>query len=157
VSDAHRFGEVYWSLIEPDWLRLNYSLDAAPDEFMRQYQATRVKVARLYAGHWCQSEVCNGGLFQFFHNTTGILAPEAIDAFEAIGIPEWSQILREAIAFFPKAYPRDRRVRLSLLPEWKRNRKEPGVFTKLDDRFYAWLDDENDRWERTADIYAGTA
>ncbi|WP_369973953.1 DUF4375 domain-containing protein [Polaromonas sp. SP1] len=30
----------------------------------------------LFAVHWCQSEICNGGFMQFFANSTGVLAPE---------------------------------------------------------------------------------
>ena len=67
-----------WSLVEPIWLPLNRSWDDA-EEFVRRFRGVRPEAGHLYAAHWCQSEVCNGGFDQFFSNTTGLLAPEALE------------------------------------------------------------------------------
>ena len=90
----------YWSLVEPVWLPLNRSWDDGPEEFVRRFRSIRPEIAHLYAAHWCQSEVCNGGLHQFFSNTTGLLAPEALEGFRAIGASEWAEILAEAMKVF---------------------------------------------------------
>jgi hypothetical protein len=154
MSDALQPGQTYWSLVEPEWLRLNRSWDEDPREFIRQYKATPIEAGHLYAAHWCQSEVNNGGLHQFFYNTTGILAPEALAGLHAIGVSEWSEILREAMAFFGNPYPRERSVRLKLLPKSDgRKRKEWDPFGAFDDRFYDWLEDDFNRWYRLADKY----
>ncbi|MBE0544817.1 MAG: DUF4375 domain-containing protein [Verrucomicrobia bacterium] len=42
----------------------------------------------ILAVHWTMSEVVNGGLKQYFGNSTGILAPEAVAGFQRIGKPE---------------------------------------------------------------------
>jgi len=47
---------------------------------------TPLGIQHLYCGHRCQSEVTNGGLYQFFSNTTGLLAPEALFGFREIGL-----------------------------------------------------------------------
>lgn len=131
-------GDRYWSLVEPVWGSISFY--DGPDAFLRQYQAVRQEVGHLFAAHWCQSEVCNGGLHQFFSNSTGVLAPEALAGFRAIGLTEWANILAEAMQFFGSAYPRERLDRLVLLPKRQgQRRKEWDPFCHLDHRFYEWL------------------
>jgi hypothetical protein len=50
----------------------------------------------LYAAHWCISNVDNGGLLQFFWNSTGILAPEAREGFTIAGLKDLARVLEEA-------------------------------------------------------------
>jgi Domain of unknown function (DUF4375) len=151
-------GLSYWSLIEPVWLPLNRSWDHGAEQFIKQFHAAPAKTGNLYAAHWCQSEVFNGGLFQFFYNTTGLLAPEASRGFQAIGLQEWSAVLTEAMSFFGASYPRERMVRLDPLLEGKhRNGEEWNPFRELDGRFNDWLGDDFERWEREANRYAENA
>jgi hypothetical protein len=146
-------GELYWRLVEPIWRSI--SIDRGPDTFLRQFRAASPKAGHLFAAHWCQSEVCNGGLHQFFSNSTGVLAPEAREAFRVIDLPEWAAILNEAMRFFGTPYPRDRaerQERLATVTRTKRGAWDP--FENLDDRFFEWLHAEEYRWERAADAYA---
>ena len=141
----------YWSLVEPVWLPLNRSWDDGPEEFVRRFRSIRPEIAHLYAAHWCQSEVCNGGLHQFFSNTTGLLAPEALEGFRAIGASEWAEILAEAMKVFGSPYPRERDDRQDFLPiPQRRAWEEWDPFYQLDERFYEWADN----WEDTANAYA---
>lgn len=80
----------YGTLVEPVLLPLDQSWYEGPEEFVRQFRRVRPEVGHLYAAHWCQSEVRNGGFHQFFSNTTGLLAPEALEGFRAIGAVEWA-------------------------------------------------------------------
>jgi hypothetical protein len=148
-------GVRYWSLVEPVWQPLNRSWDDGCEEFLRRFRAIRPEVGHLYAAHWCQSEVRNGGLHQFFSNSTGLLAPEALEGFRAIGLAEWANILAEAVRFFGSPYPRERADRHELLPGRQRRRREEwNPFYSLDERFYDWLHDQPDGWEHAADSYA---
>jgi hypothetical protein len=141
----------YWTLVEPVWLPLNRSWDDGPQRFVRRFRSVRLEVGHLYATHWCQSEVRNGGFHQFFSNTTGLLAPEALNGFRAIGAVEWAGILAEAMRFFGTPYPRDRGDRGESLPmSQRRPREEWDPFYKLDERFYEWADN----WEDTVNAYA---
>jgi hypothetical protein len=99
----------YGRLIEPIWNSI--SIYDGPHAFLKQFGTVRPEVGHLFAAHWCQSEVCNGGFHQFFYNDTGVLAPEALAGFRAIGLHDWAEILNEAMRFFGKRYPRDRRKR----------------------------------------------
>jgi hypothetical protein len=142
---------IYWSLVEPVWEPLNRSWESRPEEFSRQLRAVPPAVGHLYAGHWCQSEVCNGGFHQFFHNSTGVLAPEALEGFRAVGLAKCTWALADAMAFFGSTYPRERAERIERLASRRgRRRQEWDPFYKLDGRFY----EEAERWADAADNYA---
>ncbi len=147
-------GELAWSIIEPYWISLNETWLDDPASFLERLQTVPVKVGHLYAGNWCVSEVGNGGLYQFFYNTTGILAPEAVAGFRAVGLTECEQAVSEAMEFFSSPYPRNRPLRLAQLPDSEgRKRKDWDPFQELDERFYDCTS-EKDCWERAADRYA---
>lgn len=152
MSKLNEPGSRYWSIIEPHWLRLNESWDHGAKHFLSNFQNVPMSVGHLYAAHWCQSEVSNGGLFQFFWNTSGILSPEASKGFAAIGIVEWSKIVDEAMQSFGTSYPRNRNDRLKILARYENHEKKP--FDALDERFFDWIGEDYDRWRRAADAFA---
>lgn len=154
MADAQQPGDRYWSVVEPFWRAV--SIYDGPDEFARQFRTLSPVARHLFAAHWCQSEVRNGGLHQFFSNSTGVLAPEALAGFRAIGLTEWAAVLAEAMRFFGEPYPREQGDRQELLAgRHGRRREEWDPFFALDERFYSWLHAEPDRWERAADSFAG--
>jgi len=154
-TNAEQPGRLHWSLVEPVWDSLNESWDEGFDEFVRRLRKVPPRVGHIYAAHWCQSEVCNGGLYQFFSNTTGLLAPEAREAFAAIGLREWNEVLSQAMSFFGSPYPRNRARRQAALPTWPRGERQKfDPFWELDDRFYSWLRAGPDCWALAADRYA---
>jgi hypothetical protein len=111
----------------------------------------------LFAAHWCQSEVCNGGFHQFFKNPSGVLAPEAAAGFQAIGMPKCASVISKAMQFFGTPYPRnqvDRQKALSAIPGESRAEWDP--FFKLDDVFYELLDNEAGGFAAAADLYSAT-
>ncbi|MBX9628533.1 MAG: DMP19 family protein [Gemmataceae bacterium] len=159
MADTHSPGRRYWALVEPVWRSIN--IYDGPDVFLTGFRAVRPEVGHLFTAHWCQSEVRNGGFHQFFSNSTGVLAPEALAGFRAIGSAQWADILAEAVALFGDPYPRDRADRLDrldrLMAANRGRRKNRGPFYALDDRFYHRLHAEPDRWEQAADAYAASA
>ena len=48
-----------------------------------------------------EGELNNGGLFDFFYNTSGAFAHQVLDAYQAIGAEESAAIVSHAIALFP--------------------------------------------------------
>jgi hypothetical protein len=152
-SGGLQAGDRYWSLVKPVWRSI--SIYDGPTVFLGQFGAARPEVGHLFAAHWCQSEVRNGGLHQFFANSTGVLAPEALAGYRAIGLREWAAILAEAMAFFGSPYPREKGHRHERLAQRESlSREEWDPFHALDDQLLTWLDAEEDRWERAADAYA---
>jgi len=155
MSRVEKAGDRYWALIEPVWIPLNDTWSRGVNDFLLASRKVSRNVLNLYAAHWCQSEVNNGGFHQFFYNTTGLLAPEAVEGFSAIGLPEWSAVLSEAMGYFGARYPRERALRLERLPMADgRTRAEWDPFAGLDDRFYSSDDAKRSRWELAADAYA---
>jgi hypothetical protein len=103
----------YWDLIEPVLDEINiYDGEA---NFLKSIQPISRPLVLLYAAHFCQSEVCNGGFLQFFKNSTGVLCPEAIEGFKLIGMPQLASVIETAAALLGSPYPRDREARSNAL------------------------------------------
>ena len=140
----------YWRLVEPVWESIN--IYEGPATFLTTLADAPVTSGLLFAAHWCYSEVCNGGLSQFFANSTGVLAPEAIRGFRAIRQPAVAAILEKAVERFGPIYPRERDDRqLKLLELGK------GAFDSLDAEFYETVESEAGGFEFAADVYANEA
>jgi len=95
----------YWDLVEPIFQHVD-TTDGA--KYSKSIEVIPRPVLLLFAAHFCLSELHNGGLLQFFWNSTGIMAPEAIEGFEAIGMLELASVIGAAAAPLGSPYPRDR-------------------------------------------------
>ncbi|MEO6393675.1 MAG: DUF4375 domain-containing protein [Pyrinomonadaceae bacterium] len=149
-------GDLYWQAIEPIWDRI--SIYDGPTPFLKQIQCVQPYLRNLFAAHWCQSEVYKGGLHQFFWNSTGVLAPEAVEGFLALGLTDCAVILQEAMAVFGPTYSRERSERtegLSLL--LNEDTEEEVLFKALDVRFFAAIGLGCDRFCQAADAYTRSA
>jgi hypothetical protein len=120
-----------------------------PEIFLDTFAQVRRDVGLLYATAFCQVEVCNGGLRQFFGNSTGVLAPEAVEGFLAIGQPKTADIVSRAMAHFGEPYPRDRNTRKDLL--WK---LPENIFHDLDQEFFGLTDVEGGGISPASERYA---
>jgi hypothetical protein len=145
----------YWSLVKPVWDRISIYDD--PSAFLNQWALAPVAARNLFAAHWATSEIRNGGLPQFFSNSTGVLAPEAVAAFTALGMPKVAHTISRAMAFFESPYPRDRSIRENALEAFWRDNGEAAadhLFAAEDDQFADLIDSENGGFEEAADRYA---
>ncbi len=144
-------GERYWRALVPYCDAV--SIYDGPEVFSEQFARLPRAIGVLLAAHWLDTEVCNGGFHQFFHNSTGVLAPEALAAFRALNLADAAQAVQEAIHFFGEPYPRDRAVRQTMLdsiPGDSHTERNP--FTELDKRYYDAR--SSDRFSLAADAYA---
>jgi hypothetical protein len=144
-------GEKYWSVLDPIWDTIE--IDTAKD-FDRTLRTVPRQVGLLYAAHFCQSEVCNGGFTQFFFNSTGVLAPEAAEGFREIGQPRVAVVVQRAIEMLGSPFNRDRAARWSDLARLGGNPTDQGsaangppsrnmaLFRPLEDEFYSLLASE---------------
>jgi hypothetical protein len=140
-------GELYWSLVEPVWDEIE--IYQSPEEFARTFARVPRPAGLLYAAHFCQSEVCNGGFDQFFSNSTGVLAPEAIEGFKTIGQDFVAEIIQEACSLFGEPFPRERSLRQSKLEAI-----DSKLLDSLDQKFYGIIHSENAGFDAAADSYA---
>jgi hypothetical protein len=65
----------------------------------------------LFSVHWLHLEVYNGGFWQFFFNSTGVMAPEAKQGFAAIGMKAVAEVVSQAMERVANPYPFDRSER----------------------------------------------
>jgi hypothetical protein len=128
----------------------------------------------LLAVHWTMSEVANGGLEQYFENSTGILAPEAVIGFQHLGRSDLAAALQKAMALLGEPYPRERDARrqrlaalssqqsgtsesFSVIPKWVIKKtgmsSARGPFEEMDEVLLGGVGDELDE---AADEYAGS-
>lgn len=139
----------YWTLVEPIWDVV--SIYDGADTFLQQYGAAPDASQVLFAAHWTQSEVLNGGFGQYFSNSTGVLAPEAVEAFRALGMPRTAAVIERAMSFFGSPYPRDRELREAALDAAD---EDIDPFEDADDSFFDAVEEENGGFEAAADAYA---
>jgi hypothetical protein len=113
MTNAEDDGEAASHFIEPYWDKLNIYDDTIT--YLNDLEMLPFPVRHLLTVWRCDCEICNGGLNQLFFNSTGILAPEAVEGFRAIGLDECSCCIDSAMRQFGELYPRDREARMLLL------------------------------------------
>jgi hypothetical protein len=139
----------YWQVLDPVWDHI--SIYDGADRFLREFEATAVAPRTLFAAHFCQSEICNGGFAQFFGNSTGVLAPEAVDAFRALGMPATADLVQRAVSAFGPEYPRERDSRDDRM-EALFEAADP--FQGMDAQLFELIKTENGGFVKAADAYA---
>lgn len=125
----------YWQIIKPIWYDEDLNSDE-PQVFLKRFSELSEPQQVLFPVHWLDAEVCNGGFHQFFANSTGILAPEAVLGFPAIGLNDFAELTEEAMFFFGNPYPREREKREELLDLFdEQNEDGWNPFVKTDKRY----------------------
>ncbi|PYE91935.1 uncharacterized protein DUF4375 [Rhizobium sp. PP-F2F-G38] len=96
-----------------DWL-LRQAMEQAEQGISIEGQLIPQVVVRLgqpceylYATVIFDNEVANGGLRQFFDNSSGALAPTVLVALQEMLLPEYADIMRPIIDEFGEQFPRD--------------------------------------------------
>ena len=145
-------GDKYWSVIEPVWEKV--SIYDGEGIFLTQFSEIPEKTGHLLAAHWCQSEVRNGGFYQLFFNSTGVLAPEAVVGFRIIGLPKSSSIILQAMQRLGEKYSRRRDKRNAQLSLLEQQESIDDPFRDLDTVFFELLREEGGGFEVAADRYA---
>jgi len=139
VVDDHIIDTGYaFAVIDPVWSTIN--IYEGPDIYEQTQKAFSSGQIQLTAIHWHISEVCNGGHYQFYSNSTGIVWPEALDGYRTIGLPEVADILQEAADRYGGNLSRDRDTREAQIDAQDYDLED------LDKRFYAVY--ENDQIEQ---------
>ena len=120
-----------------------------PEVFLRTLAGVDRDAALLYAAHFAQSEICNGGFAQFFSNSTGVLCPEAVSGLKAIGMPGTSALVQEvALQLFGEPYPRARKERKEKLENIERK-----ILDALNSKFFVLIGSEGGGFEAASNAF----
>jgi Domain of unknown function (DUF4375) len=92
------------------WLtgRLSIAAPAAMAAIIAEWPAA---YRRLYLLDLFNKEMLNGGVHQFFLNSSGDLAPQVAAALREAGLPRHADAVERGVAMFPAPYPVDRQMR----------------------------------------------
>ncbi|MCA8919981.1 MAG: DMP19 family protein [Planctomycetes bacterium] len=121
-----------WLVIEVIWEWADFYGEYPP--FVEQMDELTTGQRAVYATTWLDREVKNGGFYQFFENSTGMLGPEALAGFRVIGMGESADCVKAAFRYFGmKPYPRDTDERTDRLPDYESTEEE---CDELDDAYY---------------------
>lgn len=124
------------------WNHLQPIIDRiAPLAFERGLQALSPKERTVLLVWSYPLAVNDGGHASFFYNSYGEHAEDTVKALNAVGSPEYAQILSRAIELFPDRHiPRDLEQRNDALDALPDSAGE--AMQALDAEFYALGDDE---------------
>jgi hypothetical protein len=163
----------YTDLIDPLWGEIVTHEGERP--YLDSIARFPKPLVLLFAIRLAESEINNGGFSQFFYNSSGIVAPEATEGFEAIGMPKTAALLEEALLLFETPFPRDdapRRAALEMIAEsfleeaggplYPSQYPSPGfeavvrdlVYRTLSEKFFAISQIENGGIEKAATRFA---
>jgi hypothetical protein len=135
-----------WTAIGNLWDQIN--IYEGPDIFLTSYAAAGQPAGLLYAAHFAQSEICNGGFHQLFSNSTGVLSPEAVQGFQRIGMHHLSQILLTAMETLGQPFPRERKARQEILKNVPLQ-----TLKDFDRQFFQLIETENGGFETASDAF----
>ncbi|MGL4311844.1 MAG: DMP19 family protein [Paracoccaceae bacterium] len=105
-----------WSCVQREWWTPSEADIALAD-------LPRVQRDLLLADY-LMAEVFNGGVHQYFTNSSGTLAPETADVLERMDLHEHGRALRQAMALYGADYPRDTDARRAMMQDWNEARDE---------------------------------
>jgi uncharacterized protein DUF4375 len=113
-----------------------------PAKYAAIMAATPRHILLLYAGHMCLAEIYNGGFLQFFLNNTGIVAPEAVEAFRTMGMVNLASVVEKVASNLGPPYPRDRNDRWDALlkASGKSTRDLERIFKRQEHQYLAFVE-----------------
>ncbi len=127
---------IIWAVIEPMWNDLQ--LDEDED---REFMASITPGQRGFiAVDWFGKEVYNGGIEQFFANSTGVLAHEAREGFSMLGCQSYVELLDKVFALFPGGVVAKNRAQREAAVEAIPEETRESVFSAFDKAFYNMMD-----------------
>ncbi|MBV8582225.1 MAG: DUF4375 domain-containing protein [Candidatus Eremiobacteraeota bacterium] len=152
--------QLYEDIVEPLVESLYDKLGSweTVEEFLTQLQKMPHQLAILLGAYWTYGEVGNGGFVQYFWNSSGIIAPEAVLGFQALDMPQCATIVERAMSHFGTPYPRNREQRHALIEGadegWDMFKEGRNIaLDQLNDDFFPLVNEENGGFEATATRY----
>lgn len=122
--------EFFWALIEPVWP------DTSVEDELAHVESATPGQRALYVVTLCIREVCNGGLDQFFRNSSGMYADEVRKGLRLLNAIEHATAFEQALKVFPGAHvPIDQEERQAILESIPKARRK-AIFRPLQEEFF---------------------
>jgi len=118
-----------WTINEPAYWTIN--IYGSYDDYLESAKGFTVEQRYLNAICWYFAEVNNGGHYQFFYNSTGIVWEDALAGLRLFNMKELADNFQSVLDFFGGTVPFDRAERWYLLPQSENN---PEFFDFLDEK-----------------------
>jgi hypothetical protein len=148
----------YWSVLEPYWNLVD--IHDSAEVFQSGFSSLPQPIQNLFAAHWAVYEIKNGALTQFYFNSTGVLAPEAVTALKALGLSISADALENSMVEFGIPYPREYDLRAELTGNMFNKHRSPETEALIDrllertDQFLDGLGPRCRNFEIQANAYA---
>jgi hypothetical protein len=126
-----------WNPLEAIWNEQPISDD--PAIFLKWFHGLTELQQVLFPTQWLCNEVYNGGFRQYFSNSTGVHAPEAIQGFRRLGLEDIATLVENAVSVFGNEFPRQRDVREDFLESRSSETIEWNPFIDMDEDFYEMI------------------
>lgn len=117
-----------YDIIEPVWYSVN--IYDGIEQYENDLKKFTLEQRYVLALAWYIAEVGNGGHDQFYFNSTGIVAEDALKGLQAIGLSQNHKILQESFDRLGGKPSKDRSTRQDQLESSKAN------FSDLDEHFW---------------------
>jgi len=117
-----------FKIIEPLWWSV--SIYDGESKYFSDLRMYSIEQRYIFAITWYTSEVNNGGHGQFYDNSTGIVAEDALEGFKKIGLIKNYEILKESMQRIGGKVFKDRQKRQEQLEKYQPD------FEDLDNKFY---------------------
>lgn len=125
----------YMNLVGAHYEKLDFY--GSREDWLKSCSGVPAEAVELYALHWAHLEIANGGIDQFFYNSTGTIAPEAVKGFERIGMSEAAEVLASSMKKLDMTYPLDREVRRDIVTEMVERDRD--LFSNESQYFYDYV------------------
>jgi hypothetical protein len=121
---------LFWAVIEPLWP------DASVIDELAHIKLATPGQRALYVVTLCIREVCNGGLDQFFSNSSGMYSEDVRKSLRLLGAKEHATAFEKALKVFPgERVPVDQEDRQTLLEAIPKARRK-AFFKPLEEKFF---------------------
>lgn len=112
IEDIQNTEDV-WDIINPVYDIVN--IYGSYEDYLESANIFTLEQRFLLAIIWYYIEVNNGGHYQFFDNSTGIVWEDALNGFKLFGMNEFASNFENVIEYFGGTIPFDREERWELL------------------------------------------
>ena len=130
------------AVISPVWWSVN--IYDGEEKYEEDLKAFTVQQRYVFAIQCYVTEVNNGGHYQFYSNSAGIVWEDALKGFEAIGALKNAKIVKESAARMGGKPSKNRDERNEQLEQSSGDDGDCGLFEELDTLYY---ESESDMYE----------